>query len=337
MSYLQQLPDMPPISDRLTLLRLRALLAACETGPMPHAPGSTLHGAIGRAIKHTACAFPDAAHRPCAGCAVLARCTYPPLFEPQPIPGQSSPPPALLLAPGAAMPARLQPGSIVPIDLVLVGKAIQALPLLLAVLARMASAGLGPLRVPCTIVRVDAVDAAGTPYAAVQVGAEVAGREPDPLTTRAWLYRASTLPGVGTVTCDIRTRLRLQRQGFVSSDAPTFADVAKALVRRAAALAAAHCAEDAPFPDPRPWLAAAESIELREAHLRWEQHERRSARTGHTMPLDGFLGRLTYGGPPESLALFVLILLLGETIGLGRGCSFGNGRYSLDLPTANAP
>lgn len=330
MPYSPTPSDAPPISGRLSLLRLRATLAACAEGPLPAAFGTTLHGALGRALKLTACAFPDPARQPCGGCHLLEQCPYPRLFEPQHHPHRGqTPPPALLLAPAAAAPGHLVPGTAVVVDLVLVGRAVHALPLLLVVLARMAEAGLGPLRVPCTIVRVDALDAAGATCGAVQIGARIDGRMPAPLSRAAWDERAGASRGAGAVRLQVRTRLRLQREGAVGRRPPSFVELARALVRRADALARAHCGEDDPFPNPVGWLRAAESVRLAESRLVWQAHERRSASTGHAMPLDGFVGALTYAAPPEVLDRFWPLFALGETLGLGRGCSFGNGRYTL--------
>jgi hypothetical protein len=330
MPYLASLPDAPPLSDRLSLLRLRATLAACAEGPLPTAFGTTLHGALGRALKLTACAFPDPARRPCEGCHLLDRCPYPRLFEPRHHPHRGqTPPPALLLAPAATTPGRLTPGATLQIELALVGRAAHALPLVLVVLGQMVEAGLGPLRVPCTIIRVDALDAAGAPCEAVQIGARIDGRMPAPLPWSAWEGRASAMTGAGAASVRVRTRVRLQREGAVTRRPPSFVELARALVRRADALARAHCGEADPFPDPQGWLRAAESVRLAESRLVWQQHERRSASTGHAMPLDGFVGALTYAAEPEVLAPFWPLLCLGEAIGIGRGCSFGNGRYTV--------
>jgi len=324
-------PDAPPLSDRLTLLRLRAQLAACDAGPLSSAFGTTLHGALGRALKLAVCSFPDPEHRPCPGCPALARCPYPGLFEPQPDKdaGRSggTPPPALLLAPYGPTPTRVAIGTTLAMDLALVGTATVALPLVLAVLERMVAAGLGPARLPFTVVRVDALDAHGRATAAVQIGPRLSGQAPEPIRSAAWFVHADQGAPPGRVLLRVTTRMRLQHEGLASRQPPAFVDLARALVRRADALARAHGGEAGPFPDPRRWLAAAGQIRLAEAAIRWEAHQRRSASTGHTMPLDGFVGTLAYEGPPEVLGVFLPLLALGEAIGVGRGCSFGNGRY----------
>lgn len=350
MSYLPHATAAPPLSDRLTLLPLRVRLAACGDGPLPAALGATLHGALGRALKLTACALPNPEQQPCAPCRLRLECPYPRLFEPQhrATAGTSAPPPALLLAPQGAQPGRLAPGTPLLLDLALVGHAVAALPLLLTVLERMAAHGIGPLRVPCTVVRVDALDAAGRPAAPVQIGNRLQGGFAPSLSAAAWLAQAGALiastPGAERSDPDAprdlrlrltaRTPLRLQRDGDVPRRPPGFDELARALVRRADALARSYGDEQDPFPDPRPWLEAAATVRLVEAHTDWRAQQRRSASTGHRMPTDGLVGTLTYRGPRETLAAFAPLLLLGEAIGVGRGCSFGNGRYSLAIAPA---
>lgn len=333
MAYLQMSTDTPPLSDRLALLRLRAALAVRGEGTLPVAFGTTLHGAFGRALKLGVCAFPDPLERPCATCPLRESCAYPRLFEPPPRSrGGGAPPPAVGLAPAPATPRLVRPGAALGIDLALIGDAMPALSVLLAALARMATDGLGPDRLPCAVLRVDALDAAGRSAAPVQLGAHPLDRAPAALAPAAWRERAAGLADHPTMlTLRVATRLRLQREHVATGAAPSFAELARALVRRADALARSHCGEDAPFPDPRPWLDLAGTVRLVEARIGWQRHLRRSASTGHTMPLDGFTGTLTYAAEPGVLERFLPLLLLGEVIGVGRGCSFGNGRYTVDL------
>ena len=330
MPYAIDDPAAPPISDRFSLLWLRATLAACAAGPLPPALGTTVHGALGRALKLSACAFPNPARQPCTGCRLLATCPYPRLFEPehqQQYQG-STPPPALLVAPAASTPLQARPGTPVVLEFGLVGRGVHALPLLLTALRVLCETGLGPQRVPCTVVRVDALDALGVPVGAVQVGSSVSGAQPSPIESTAWNAGASNGHGEGTsLRLQVRTRMRLQRGGTVDGGPPSFVDLTRALVRRTDALARAYCGEEEGFPDPRAWLQAAEEVRLVDERLHWQSHQRRSASTGHRMPLDGFVGTLRYAAAPGGLRRFMGLARLGAAIGVGRGCSFGNGRY----------
>lgn len=331
MMYLQPTIISPPLSDRLSLLWLRATLVACADGPLPRAFGTTLHSALGRALKSTVCVYPDPFAWGCATCRLLDQCSYPRLFEPQDRPHNGSvPPPALLVAPSQSTPSRVSLGSTLQLELVLVGRAIHALPLLLVSLAKMAEAGFGSQRVPFAVVRVDYLDPQGQPAAPIQIGERVNAELLAPLPLAVWLEGSTNSPLVdGIVRIQVVSRMRLQRDGRILRRPPEFIDFVRAVVRRADALAQAHGGEVARFPDPRDWLTAATAVKLVGARLGWQIHERRSASTGQTMPLDGFVGTLKYAAPPATLAAFMPVLRLGQALGAGRGCSFGNGRYRL--------
>jgi len=330
LSYAAVDPGAPSISDRLAILWLRATLAAAGEGRLPDALGPTLHGALGRALKLTACVLPDPLEQSCAGCALLDRCPYPPLVEPQhrPRDGQTRPA-ALLAAPLAPIPRAIGLGGLLRLDLALVGRAGEGLPLLLSALSRMARTGIGLARVPYAMVRVDALDAAGRPVGAVQVGDELNGQAPRPLSLATWTTRGAASGFHTTVRVGLTSSLCLKREGAITASAPTFVDMIRALSRRADALARAYCGEDSAFPDPRPWLEAAETVRVTDARVTWERRQRRSASTGQTMPLDGMTGWIDYAADGETLAPFLPLLFLGEALGVGRGCAFGNGRYRL--------
>ncbi|TMA55202.1 MAG: CRISPR system precrRNA processing endoribonuclease RAMP protein Cas6, partial [Deltaproteobacteria bacterium] len=73
--------------------------------------------------------------------------------------------------------------------------------------------------------------------------------------------------------------------------------------------------------------AAAEQIETATSDLRWYDWERYSARQDVRMKLGGFVGRVTYRG---DLQPFLPLLRLGEVVHVGKGTSFGLGKYVLE-------
>ena len=337
MSYSARYPTAPPVSDRLDLLWLRATLAAAASGPLPTALGPTFHGALGRALKLVACALPRPLEQICPGCAMLDRCPYPRLAEPRRHRWSGQiPPAALITAPFGSVPRALNLGAVLNLDLTLVGHAVHALPVLLSGLALVARDGIGPGRVQCAVVRVDALDASGQPLAAVQVGGELTGTAPV-ISAAAWQTRGARGGGRTSLRVAIGSPLCLQRDGAIDTRPPSFAELIRALARRSDALARAYCGEESPFPDPRPWLSAAESVRIDDSQLHWERRQRRSASTGQVMPLEGMTGWIDYAAPAAVLEPFFPLLFLGEALGVGRGCAFGNGRYRIHLPRQGKP
>jgi len=100
----------------------------------------------------------------------------------------------------------------------------------------------------------------------------------------------------------------------------------RVLLRRLSNLAYFHCGTELNL-DFRGLIAAAEQIETVTSDLRWYDWERYSARQDVRMKLGGFVGRVTYRG---DLQPFLPLLRLGEVVHIGKGTSFGLGKYVLE-------
>lgn len=110
--------------------------------------------------------------------------------------------------------------------------------------------------------------------------------------------------------------------------APDFHVLIRALLRRLSNLAYFHCGAELDL-DFRGLIAAAEQIETVNSDVRWYDWERYSARQDARMKLGGFVGKVTYRG---NLQPFLPLLRLGETVHIGKGTSFGLGKYVMEQP-----
>jgi hypothetical protein len=106
---------------------------------------------------------------------------------------------------------------------------------------------------------------------------------------------------------------------------PDFHVLIRTLLRRLSNLAYFHCGAALDL-DFRGLIAAAEQVETVESELRWCDWERYSARQDTRMKLGGFVGRVTYRG---DLQPFLPLLQLGEIVHVGKGTSFGLGKYGI--------
>jgi len=88
-----------------------------------------------------------------------------------------------------------------------------------------------------------------------------------------------------------------------------------------------HCGTELDL-DFRGIIAEAARIETVTCDLRWHDWERYSARQDARMKLGGFVGRVTYRGDPR---LFLPLLRLGELVHVGKGTSFGLGKYVIEI------
>jgi hypothetical protein len=80
--------------------------------------------------------------------------------------------------------------------------------------------------------------------------------------------------------------------------------------------------------DFKPLLAEAEKLNMR-ATLRWWDWERYSARQQTTMNFGGLIGGFELSGPPATLEKFVPLLKMGEWLHVGKGTTFGLGKYQV--------
>jgi CRISPR/Cas system endoribonuclease Cas6 (RAMP superfamily) len=81
-------------------------------------------------------------------------------------------------------------------------------------------------------------------------------------------------------------------------------------------------------------LEGAAAVTVSERAVTWEDRRRYSARQGRPMTLGGLIGSFAFKGDLEPALPF---LRLGELLHVGKGTSFGLGRYRLRFQEANAP
>jgi CRISPR/Cas system endoribonuclease Cas6 (RAMP superfamily) len=73
-------------------------------------------------------------------------------------------------------------------------------------------------------------------------------------------------------------------------------------------------------------IEKSQSIRVKKENLSWFDWERYSARQDTRMKMGGFVGSITFEGDFEP---FLPFLLLGEQIHVGKGTSFGLGKYEI--------
>jgi hypothetical protein len=105
-----------------------------------------------------------------------------------------------------------------------------------------------------------------------------------------------------------------------------FHGLVAALIHRLFPMVLCHCGAS---PDPascQRLIDAARGVQQEECNIWWERRSRRSARQGREIPMDGFVGEVTYQG---NLAPLMPLLVAGTYVGVGKGTVFGNGEYQL--------
>ncbi len=288
--------------------------------------GSSWRGAFGRALRETVCVtgLPD-----CGGCALVATCPYPTVFE------NRTPPKAQKLRryqripnPFVLEPAHKgfddQDGTL-NLGVTLMGRGNAHLPYVLPALERAGRNGLTSRRVALELVDVHAESPPKGPEGTRPGWRQVRTPSDEP---RNGILHFATPPPPDMVKVRLLSPLRIKRDGrLVGVKAFTFRAFAANLMRRISLLTYffGETPYETNFADV---LARAESVPVRDSQLRWRELRRRSTRQDAEVPMGGLVGSFEVAS--RSLGLFWPCLWLGQWTHLGKGCTMGLGRYVLE-------
>lgn len=312
----------------LSLLRVRVTLRARDPLQIPPYKGSTLRGGFGSVFKETVCVVE---HRDCARCLLRSRCAFPYVFD-TPVPEDAA---RLRKYPAAPHPFVFLPpleektlyrsGESLAFDLTLIGKGADFLPYFIYTFGRLGERrGLGKGRGRFAVETVSWLSPQGE-EAVIYDGNSKTLRNVFRSVTVQDLPTLFALSTLHFLTLHFVTPTRLVYAEALTA-VPDFHVLIRVLLRRLSNLAYFHCGTELNL-DFRGLIAAAEQIETVSSDLRWYDWERYSARQDARMKLGGFVGRATYQG---DLQPFLPLLRLGEVVHVGKGTSFGLGKYVME-------
>jgi hypothetical protein len=288
---------------------------------LPDYSGSMLRGAFGHALRQVACMTRQ---KECAGCPLITSCPYPAIFAPLPpathrLQQFSQIPPPYVIEPPAWGSRVLAASETLIFHQVLIGRALQELPLIILAWRRALMRGVGAGDGTAELLRVVHCGEAG----------EQEIYRPE-IGTLAGHTQTITLAGeeneaMTSATLHFETPLRLQQNGHALPPAKLQARVLlMALARRASLLAEFH--SQGPLVEDFSSLHAACNDIREEKNFSWLDWTRYSSRQHQKMSLGGVMGTWRLEGP---LAPFTALLYLGEWLHVGKEAAFGLGRYKL--------
>lgn len=259
----------------------------------------------------------------CSGCPLYRTCPYPAIFE-TPAPEAhvlqrfSQVPNPYVVEPPPLGTRFVPAGGIFSFGIVLVGRALDQLPLIAFALERAFASGIGRLRARASLVDIafEAPDGAESVWDAE--GSTIAAHEQN--------VSVPFLPDIDAVTLNIVTPLRLQNQGHrVPLDRLHPRTLFAALLRRTSLLFELHAALPGLAGDARRLAAVAASL-VDERRLQWKDWTRFSSRQDQEMTLGGVVGGWTLSGDLGDLLPW---FWLGQWLHVGKNATMGMGRYSL--------
>jgi len=291
---------------------------------LPPFKGSTLRGGFGSVFKRIICLERGG---DCSRCILKEKCVYLYIFETPPpedakmMRKYPKAPHPFVLTPPTDERSQYNKGDRLNFELLLIGNAIDYLPYFIFVFSELGKRGLGKGRGKF---RIDAVWS-------IKDGKKVKIFDGERgILTGKYDRISFNLVDEGEKIKRLRlnfitpTRIKF---GGKYTDNVEFSIIFRNLLRRISLLSYFHCNEELDL-DYKGMIKKAEEVRTLEKDVRWVDIERYSTRQGTRMKIGGFVGEASYEG---ELSPFLPFLRLGEFVHLGKGTSFGLGKYRILL------
>ncbi len=317
--------DLTAQLNALEFLSLRLHLRADETLTLPAYKGSTLRGAFGTMFKDMVCIVE---HRNCNQCLLRASCAYPYIFE-TPVPATATrmrrypvAPHPFVILPTLEDKRYYRAGDSLCFDLTLIGRGMDYLPYFVYTFAQFSErGGLGRGRGRCTLTSVQWRSPSGQWLPLYDEADQVLHNNYEPTTVTSLDHGG---PTNDTLTLSFLTPTRLMYTGRLVSDLH-FHILCRTLLRRLSNLMYFHCSTELRA-DFRDLIAEATQVTTTANHLQWHDWQRYSSRQQRHVKAGGLVGQITFQGPWQP---FSSLLRLGSIVHVGKGTSFGLGKYHI--------
>ncbi len=233
------------------------------------------------------------------------------------------PSPLFAIAPPQDLPRQLNEGEVVDLEVVFWGEGIHLLGEFALLLQALGRIGWHRSQGRFALAQIEGVDPSGVTATIWRPGQSPFGLAPAVLSVDWWLQDAA--PRGDALRLSFVTPARLMAGGRPLFQ-PTFARLFPFALRRVTSMLHACCAVDL-VDDPLPILQAASTAVEEENTLRWSDW-RTLEREDAPQDLGGVAGSLTLRS--EAMAQFGWVLSLASLMNLGKGASYGAGRFRLD-------
>ena len=322
------------IGASFTLSIFQFNLSPLEEIHLPLYKGSTFRGGFGHAFKRVVCIQK---RRECSDCMVKSTCVYSYVFETSPPEDteilrlyKNIPHPFVIEPP--LTPQRLfKKGEVITFNLVLIGKAIRYLPYFIYTFDELGRIGIGKGKGKFHLKSVTSeIEGHGTEDKSENAGENgiIYSGEDKTLRDSFKILRIDDiLPPTSTpssIHLEFLTPTRMIFNERLVAEVE-FHHIIRTLLRRISALSYFHCGELLEL-DFKGLIERAENVKRTDSELRWYDWERYSARQDTRMKMGGVIGRAVFEGDLEG---FMPLIALGEYVHVGKGTSFGLGKYEI--------
>lgn len=287
---------------------------------LPAYAGSAIRGVFGAALRNIACITKEPT---CNNCPLIRTCPYAVVFESAPPEAEhslqkfSQIPHPYIIEPPEWGNKTLSPDETISFNLVLIGKALEHLPLILWAFVCAFRAGIGRGDGTAELLKVTHI---GVNETIVLEGANDTLIEHD-----------NSIPSSPKISEELKlkfiTPLRIQKNSHpLGAKEINARDLLVALIRRVALLSEFHCnyKMEIDFSE----MSSRTELITSEKNLQWRDWVRYSNRQQQKMTLGGLVGEWVIKGDLQPFAEF---LYLGQWLHVGKEATFGMGGYRILL------
>jgi hypothetical protein len=300
-------------------------LAAEDTIHLPPYKGSAFRGGFGVAFKRVVWAL---RRTECNACLLKSRCPYAYIFETFPdretelltAGTHEKAPHPFIIEPPLEQTTAYEPGQSLSFNLILIGRGNDYLPYFVYAFEELGKMGIGRGR---GRYRLEVIEAGGRHV--YEAGHKVLEPNTPESLDVTWQNETSGRGVASSVGLAFQTPGRIMYQRSLTSNLD-FKVLMTALLRRLFLLSSFHCSQSGPPWDHKAVIAKAADVVTLENSLNWRDWERYSSRQQARMKMGGVVGEVRYAG---ELDRFISILKAGEILHVGKGTSFGLGKYEL--------
>lgn len=314
--------------DNFKAVRFGFVLSALKTIILPQYKGSTFRGGFGTTFRRIVCTTKKDS---CDDCMFKQKCPYSYIFETPPprdteiMRRYPHVPHPFVTEPPEEGKHEYMPGESLRFGLVLVGRAIEYLPYFVFTFDELGKKGLGKTRGNFRLDKVF-VEIEGKEAIEIFASPEKVLNDQYPIVS-ANQFSGENLEVPEEVRVRFSTPVRIRYQDSFNHKMD-FHILIRNLLRRIGSLDYFHCGGALGSIDYRALIASANGIETVSNHLVWKDWDRFSRRQEQMMNLGGFVGEISYRG---NLSPFWSFMRIGEMVHVGKGTSFGLGKFSVIL------
>jgi CRISPR-associated endoribonuclease Cas6 len=313
---------------RLTYKKFTLEVEVKDLISMPPYKGSTIRGGFGNVFKRVTCPFKS---RECRDCMLISGCIYAYIFETSPkddftimnMSKYEKIPHPFVIEPPEEKTLTYHSGEKITFNLILVGRAVDFIPYFVYTFGELGNIGIGRGRGKYELKRVLQNDK--EIYSTEEK--TIKATDPEVLEIpEADIFLQCEEANDDSIRLIANTPIRIVYRRRLASRLE-FHILIRNLLRRIGLLYYFHCEKIPPKWDPRSIIREAEKVNIVKDNLRWFDWERYSQRQKSKMKMGGLIGDIVYEG---NIRPFIPLLRAGEILHVGKGTSFGLGKYTLE-------